>query len=198
MCGCGYGCRRALVAVKQVFPSEIDLTDKITPVSQREVDVPLGAWGEGTQDYFATFTVAPLALGEEMLVCRPSLIGGDPAAGEVLVPRSDVTVTWTEDAGLSARIDAQVAHYTGQAEKTRAIQEGLEALERRDQATATLRLGRALVLAEQAGDVETTRRLREVIEPEAGGTVRLRRDAGKVAVMDLHVASTRTVRAKRD
>ncbi len=188
-----------LVAVKQAFPTEIDLTDKVRPVDQRSVDVPLGAWGEGTLDYFASFEVAPLGVGEEMLVCRPSVVWRDPAGGDAIAPGGNVTVTWTQDAGLSTRIDAQVAHYTGQAEKARAIQEGLEALDRNDEATATLHLGRALALAEQSNDAETTRRLREVIVPDAvGGTLRLRRDAGRVAVMDLDVASTRTVRAKRD
>jgi hypothetical protein len=187
-----------LVAVKQAFPTEIDLTDKVRPADQRAVDVPLGAWGEGTQDYFATFEVTPLGLGEQMLVCRPSIVWNDPVAGDTAAPGGNVTVTWTDDAGLSARIDAQVAHYTGQAEKARAIQEGLEALDRRDDATATLHLGRALALAEQSGDAETTRRLREVVETDGGGTLRLRRGAAKVAVMDLDVGSTRTVRAKRD
>jgi hypothetical protein len=134
-----------------------------------------------------------------MLICRPSIVWSDPGSGDAASPGGNVTVTWTDDAGLSARIDAQVAHYTGQAEKARAIQVGLEALERHDEATATLHLGRALALAEQSGDAETTRRLREVIEPDAnGGTLRLRRGADKVAVLDLDVGSTRTVRAKRD
>jgi hypothetical protein len=188
-----------LVSVKQAFPTEIDLTDKVRPVDQRSVDIPLGAWGEGTLDYFATFEVAPLGIGEQMLVCRPSIVWHDQAAGDQTAPGGNVTVTWTEDAGLSTRIDAQVAHYTGQAEKARAIQEGLEALERHDEATATLHLGRALKLAEQSGDAETTRRLRQVVTPDAdGGTLRIKRDAGRVAVMDLDVGSTRTVRAKRD
>ncbi len=196
-----------LVAVKQAFPTEIDLTDKVKPVdtlgallrSQRAVDVPLGAWGEGTLDYFATFDVTPLGVGEQMLVCRPSIVWRDPAGFDATAPGGNVTVVWTDDAGLSTRIDAQVAHYTGQAEKAQAIQEGLEALGRNDEAAATLHLGRAWALAEQSNDAETTRRLREVIMPDANaGTLRLRRDAGRVAVMDLDVASTRTVRAKRD
>ncbi len=187
-----------LVAIKQAFPTEIDLTGKLVPVDARAVDVPLGAWGEGTQDYFATFDVTPLAVGEQMLVCRPSLVWRDPAGGEVSAPGGNVTVTWSQDPGLTTRIDAQVAHYSGQAEKARAIQDGLEAMERHDEATATLHLGRALQLAEQSGDAETTRRLREVVQSDAGGTLQLRRGAEKVAVMDLDVASTRTVRAKRD
>ncbi len=186
-----------LVSVKQAFPTEIDLTDKVRPTSERAVDVPLGAWGEGSQDYFATFAVAPLGLGEQMLVCRPSVVVGS-GLGETVVAGEPATVTWTEDAGLTTRIDAQVAHYTGQAEKARAIQDGLEAMERHDDATATLHLGRALALAETSGDAETTRRLREVVEADGGGTLRLRRGAAKLSVMDLDVGSTRTVRAKRD
>jgi hypothetical protein len=188
-----------LVAIKQAYPTEIDLLDKLRPVDARAVDIPLGAWGEGTQDYFATFEVIPLAVGEQMLVCRPSVVWRDPASGDATSPGGNVTVTWSQDAGLTTRIDAQVAHYTGQAEKARAIQEGLEAMERHDDATATLHLGRALQLAEASGDAETTRRLREVVESDgSSGTLRLRRGAEKIAVMDLDVASTRTVRAKRD
>lgn len=193
-----------LLAVKQAFPTEIDLTSKVVPVDQRAVDIPLGAWGQDTQDYFTSFDVTPLGIGEQMLVCRPSVVwrdpvAGDPVTGDRVQPGGAVTVTWTADAGLSARIDPQVAHYTGQADKARAIQDGLEALDRHDEATATLHLGRALALAEGSGDAETTRRLREVVEGDAAaGTLRLRRGAGKVAVMDLDVASTRTVRAQRD
>lgn len=105
-----------LVAVKQAFPTEIDLMGKLVPVDQRAVDVPLGAWGAGTQDYFATFELTPLGIGEQMLVCRPSIVWRDPAAGDQSAPGGNVTVTWTADAGLSTRIDAQVAHYTGQGE----------------------------------------------------------------------------------
>ena len=53
-----------LVAVKQAFPTEIDLTPQVRAVDARAFDVPLGAWGEGTQDYFATFALAPLGVGE--------------------------------------------------------------------------------------------------------------------------------------
>jgi hypothetical protein len=190
-----------LTQFKQGYPVEIDLTGKLRPVDQRAVDFPLGAWGEGTQDYAAAFQVVACAPGEQMLVCRPSIVFTDPATRtEVATPGGNVTVSWTDDASLSARIDAQVAHYSGQAEKARAIQEGLEALERQDDAVATLRLGRALQLAQDSGDGETTRRLQQVVEAVDGapGTVRIKRDAGRVAVMDLDVGSTRTVRAKRE
>jgi hypothetical protein len=184
-----------LTGFKQGFPSEIDLLSSLRPVDQRAVDLPLGAFGEGTQDYCAAFTVVPLPVGEQMLVCRPSIVTPDAAT-----PGANVTCTWTDDANLSARIDAQVAHYTGQAEKAQAIQDGLEALARHDDGAATLRLGRALQLAQQSGDEEITRRLRQVVDvvDEAAGTVRLRRGAEKAAVMDLDVGSTRTVRVKRD
>lgn len=190
-----------LTGFKQGFPTEIDLLSSLRPVDQRAVDLPLGAWSEGTQDYCASFTVVPLPTGEQMLVCRPSIVTPDVVTrGDQVLPGANVTCTWTDDASLSARIDPQVAHYSGQAEKARAIQEGLEAMERHDDGTATIRLGRALQLAQQSGDEETTRRLRQVVDvvDEAQGTVRLRRGADKVAVMDLDVGSTRTVRVKRD
>ena len=190
-----------LVSFKQGYPVEIDLTAKLRPVDQRAVDFPLGAWGEGTQDYAAAFQVVACAPGEEMLVCRTSIVTPDRIARtEIVTPGGNVTVSWTDDASLTTRIDAQVAHYSGQAEKARAIQEGLEAIERNDDGQATLRLGRAVQLAQESGDVETTRRLQQVVDviDGAAGTIRLKRDAGRVAVMDLDVASTRTVRAKRE
>ena len=47
--GCGLWMPKnaRLVAVKQAFPTEIDLTSKVVPVDQRAVDIPLGAWGSG-------------------------------------------------------------------------------------------------------------------------------------------------------
>lgn len=108
-----------LTGFKQGYPAEIDLLASLRPVDQRAVDLPLGAWSEGTQDYSAAYTVVPLATGEQMLVCRLSIVFPDPAIrADQSVPGANVTCTWTDDANLSARIDAQVAHYSGQAAET--------------------------------------------------------------------------------
>jgi hypothetical protein len=186
---------------KQVFPTEIDMSSTLVPAESRTFEIPLGAWGEGQQDYLVTFDVAPNPPSDAgTLLCRPSLAYDDPATGHAAIVEAEkILVWWSDDAQMTSRISPEVAHYTGQTEKAKAIQEGIEALQRHDVATATLRLGRAAQLAEESGDHGTMRLLRQVVEVEdaAEGTVRIKRDAGKAAIMDLDVASTRTVRANR-
>lgn len=184
---------------RQGYPTEVDLSDRLRIVGPQTIEVALGAWGDGTQDYTATFEVTACAPGQRMLVCRPCLVHAEAAGeAEATVPGAPVTVAWATDAD-TGRTNEQVAHYAAQAEKARAIQEGLAAIASKDDEAATRRLGRALQLAHSSGDLETTRRLRAVVDvvDEAAGTVRVRRDAARTAVMDLDVASTRTVRAKR-
>ena len=108
-------------------------------------------------------------------------------------------MAWTEDVHLSARIDSAVAHYFGQGEMARFIRDGIEAIERNDDNTATVRLNQALKLASESGNEEATVRIKRVIDVVNAneGTVRLRGEVKKVAVMDLDIGSTRTVNLKR-
>lgn len=193
---------------KQVFPTEIDITNKIKVITEKDPTtqkdktfsvISLGAWGTDTQDYYIAFDVTAGNAGEERLVCRPSLAYVDSTGSNVSVPAQNITVKWTEDVSLSARINEQVAHYTGQQEKAKAIQEGLEALAQQNIDVATNRLGRALKLASDAGDEGTVRRLKQIVDVVDAdkGTVRVKRGQSKEELMDLDVASTRTVRANR-
>ena len=186
--------------LKQGFPTEIDLTPAMEHIDERTVEFRLGAWGEGTQDYCATFKVVACAPGEDMLVSRPSLTYLDPKTEQnVVVKGSAMTVAWTEDVHLSARIDSAVAHYFGQGEMAKFIRDGIEAIERNDDNTATVRLNQALKLASESGNEEATVRIKRVIDVVNAneGTVRLRGEVKKVAVMDLDIGSTRTVNLKR-
>jgi hypothetical protein len=92
-----------------------------------------------------------------------------------------------------------VAHYNGQDELASAIQQGLEARERGDEAAATQLLGRAVQLAHESENVEMTTRLARVVDvvDPTEGTVRLKRGVGKAAEMDLELESTTTRRARR-
>ena len=120
-----------------------------------------------------------------------SLVVNDEVATQSLVK-----AIWTDDEALSTRISPQVAHYTGQAELAQVIQEGLEARKAGDDVTATVKLGRAVQLANESGNEGTVRLLRKVVEVEdpATGTVRLKRDVEAVDEMELDTRSTRTVR----
>jgi len=189
-----------LKQLKQGFPTEIDLTSGMTAIDERTLEFRLGAWGEGTQDYCASFKLVACAPGEDMLVCRPSLAYVDSKTDQIVVVKgSAMTVAWTHDIHLSARIDSAVAHYFGQGEMARFIRDGIEAIERNDDNTATVRLNEALKLAAESGNEEATVRIRKVIDVVNAneGTVRLQGAVKKVAVMDLDIGSTRTVNLKR-
>ncbi len=190
-----------VVAVKQMSPEIAVLTDRGTPVDAQITDYPTGAWGAESRDYYVAVEMnAPGDIGDEMLAARPSLVydaGG--ATQEVKNPAARILASWTGDEALSARINPQVAHYTGQAELAQTIQDGLEARAKGDVESATRLLGRAAKLAAESGNDETTSRLKKVVDIENAheGTVRLKKMVQKADEMDLDLGSTRTSRAKR-
>jgi N-acetylglucosamine kinase-like BadF-type ATPase len=128
-----------------------------------------------------------------MLAGRVSLV--QTGSAEVL-GQGLVKALWTDDAGLSTRINRQVAHYTGQAELAEVIQEGLAARRDGDERTATARLARAVALAAQSGNDGTARLLERVVDVAADGTVQLRRSVDKADEMTLDTRSTKTVRVR--
>ena len=181
--------------VRQVAPAIDDLTVRRVPSGAQAGDYATGAWGPGeSRDYHVGIQVNAAGDGQEMLAARISLIASSPGGQQVL-GQGLVRVTWTEDEALSTRISRRVAHYTGQAELAEAIQDGLDASRRGDEETATARLGRAVALARQAGNDETTRLLSNVVDvvDEATGTVRLRKKVQAADEMALDTRSARTV-----
>jgi hypothetical protein len=76
------------------------------------------------------------------------------------------------------------------------IADGLAARESGDEKTATVKLGRAVQLAHEAGNDGTVKLLAKVVEVDNAetGTVRLKREVQAVDAMALDVRSTRTVR----
>jgi hypothetical protein len=180
--------------VRQVAPSIEDFTAKGEPVNPLTNDFPTGAWGgDESRDYHVCVDVTPGAVGDEKLAARVSLVvDGSP------VSQALVRAIWTDDEALSTRINAQVAHYTGQAELAAAIQDGLDARKRGDDGTATIKLGRAVQLAHQSGNENTVRLLQKVVDVEDPdtGTVRLKREVETLDEMALDTRSTRTVRVE--
>jgi hypothetical protein len=142
-------------------------------------------------------TVSPVRYGDEMLAARVSVVAAS-AEGEQVLGQGLVLATWTDDEELSTRINPRVAGYTGRTELAAAITEGLQARRRGDVDLATARLGRAVLLAHQAGDEETVRLLASVVDvvDEATGTVRVKKKADVDAELALDTRSTRTRAAR--
>ena len=180
--------------VRQVSPSVDDLTARRVQVNPLTGGYPTGAWADESRDYHVGVRVAAKAIGQEQLAARVQL-----ALGETVVAQGLVKATWSNNSEQTAKIDPQVAHYTGQTELAEMIQEGLAAKAAGDTATATTKLGRAVQLAAETGNDEATSKLRKVvdIDDEKEGTVRLRAAVNKADEMALDTASTKTTRIKK-
>ncbi|MCA1224123.1 vWA domain-containing protein [Streptomyces sp. 8L] len=186
--------------VKQVAPTVEALTDRRTPAGPRSGDYPTGSWGDESRDYHVCVEVPEAAVGREMLAARVSLVLPAPDGGppEVL-SQGLVRAVWTDDMEASTSINAQVAHYTGQAELAQAIQQGLDARKSGDLDGATAKLGRAVQLAESSGNADTAKLLSKVVDvvDAAAGTVRLKAKVAEADEMTLETRSTKTVRVKK-
>jgi len=186
--------------VKQVLPSVEDLTGKRTESGPQSGDYPLGAWGAESRDYHICVEVPPGEVGKELRAAWVKLVVPGPAGTEPQVlATGNVLAQWTDDEAQSTRINPRVAHYTGQAELAEVIQEGLQARKDGDLDTATARLGRAVQLAEEAGNDAITTMLRKVVDvvDPATGTVRLKKKVDKADEMQLETRSTKTVRTRK-
>ncbi|TDD64687.1 vWA domain-containing protein [Actinomadura rubrisoli] len=187
--------------VKQVMPSVEDLTGKRVDSGAQAGDYPLGAWGAESRDYHVCVEVPPGQVGKELRAAWVKLVvPGAPGAEAETLASGNVLAQWTDDEAASTRINPRVAHYTGQAELANVIQEGLQARKDGDLDTATARLGRAVVLADEAGNDAITSMLRKVVDviDPATGTVRLKRNVNKADEMELDTRSTKTVRTRKD
>jgi hypothetical protein len=189
----------SVLFVKQVAPTVEDLTGRRSQPGPQAGDYPTGAWGNGeSRDYHLCVQVTPGSVGQEMLAARVSLVTTSPSGPEIR-GQGLVRAIWTDDEGLSTRINQQVAHYTGQAELAEVIQEGLEARKQGDEDTATAKLGRAVALAQQSGNEDTAKLLAKVVDvvDAATGTVRLKKKVEDADEMALDTRSTKTVRTRK-
>jgi len=182
----------SIVKVLRVSPTVIDFTNEVIAVDDRTFDYPTGAWAVEERDFHVVIEMKQAgAVGEQMRIVRTALVIGGKVEDQPAV-----TVTWSDDARMTTRIDPQVAHYTGQAELAAVTREGFEALEKGDTQEATVKLGKAMKLAQDSGNDEATRRLGKVVDivDADRGTVRLRAGVQKSDLLDAEVGATRTVR----
>lgn len=180
--------------VRQVAPTLDDITTRRQEVNPLTGAYPTGSWGDESRDFHVAVRLPAKAVGAEQLAARVQLLVG----GEV-VTQGLVKARWSGDDSLTARINPEVAHYTGQTELASAIQAGLAAKAVGDDTTATSKLGRAVQLAAETGDDAATDRLSRVVDIDdaATGKVRLRRGVDKLDEMALDTASTKTTRVRK-
>jgi von Willebrand factor type A C-terminal domain len=180
--------------VKQVAPNLEDLTSRRTQVNALTAGYPTGAWADESRDYHVAVRLSAKSVGQEQLAARVQV-----ALGEEVQTQALVKATWTNDEALTTRIDDQVARYTGKAELAQMIQDGLAAKAAGRDDDATSKLGRAVQLANEAGDQEMTSRLRKVVDIDNAetGTVRLKKGVERLDEMALDTASTKTTRVRK-
>ncbi|MFF4532848.1 VWA domain-containing protein [Streptomyces sp. NPDC001407] len=167
--------------VKQVFPTELDLTAEGVRTDSRTWEFPTGAWGDESRDFHLCVTADPDGdpPGEELQLALVTLVaaGTDAAQAPVALPDPcQLKVVWTDDRALSTRIHPRVAHYDGHAELGRSVVAGCEAYERGEPDAAEAAWGRAVRLAHELRDEKTLRRLQRLVTvtDAARGEVRVR------------------------
>lgn len=76
--------RFRLHTIRQVVPTANDLTEHRLEHGDHVVDIPLGAWGTGSRDYFVRLSVDPstLTIGEELQAARVDLLATDTPGTE--------------------------------------------------------------------------------------------------------------------
>ncbi len=180
--------------VRQVSPTVEDLSGHRREVNPLTGGYSTGSWGDETRQYHIAIRLSPKGIGQEQLAARVQLAVADQVQSQALVK-----AMWSSDDAMTARINPEVAHFTGQAELATAIQDGLAAKAAGNEAEATAKLGRAVQLAAESGNEEATSRLRKVVEIEepSTGKVRLRQAVNKLDEMDLDAASTKTSRVRK-
>ncbi|MEU5090962.1 VWA domain-containing protein [Streptomyces sp. NPDC021356] len=186
--------------VKQVAPTVEELGDRRSEAGPRAGDYPTGSWGDESRDYHLCVEVPSANIGQEMLAARVSLVVPEPdGSSRNLGAQGLVRAVWTDDMAASTSINPQVAHYTGQAELARAIQQGLDLRKAGDFDGATTKLGRAVQLANASGNADTAKLLAKVVDvvDAATGTVRLKAKVEEADEMTLETRSTKTVRVKK-
>ncbi|GHG08645.1 MULTISPECIES: VWA domain-containing protein [Amycolatopsis] len=158
--------------VKQVFPTEVDLTAQCHAAGSG-LELPTGAWGDELREYHLCLDVETeqLTRYEDRLLGTVTLFAGaDVAAGE---PQAVVGYL-TDDLALSSVPDDNVARVTGQAELGRAVRAGWDAFERDDRVAAAREWGTAVRLATELGNAEILKRLGRLIDVREDGTVAIK------------------------
>jgi hypothetical protein len=183
--------------VKQVFPTELDLTPHAVRLDERTTELSTGAWGDERREFHVCLTVDPagLRLREDTQLAKVELMAvhaGVPDARPASAKPVSILVHLTDDAVQSTRVDAKVGHYTEHAELRRLVVAGCDAYDEDDLTKARDHWGRAVTLATALGNDRILRNLGRLVDIVDGeqGVVRLK---DGIQLKDLHGAELSSV-----
>jgi von Willebrand factor type A domain len=181
-----------LESVRQIRPTENDLTGHLLPQDGGKTDIPLPAWGEESRDYLVVFRVEPgTPTGEEIRAARIDVVAGTRGSGP-LVPcaaPAAVVVRWLPHScplphpGTTAAKDLMRI--------SEATQAGVAAYKRGDEKTAIAEFTLAVRLASSLGSRGHLERLRRLVTIDEFGGVRLRQDIADADLLVVDTGSTR-------
>lgn len=186
-----------ITAFKQMTPEILDLTAKVKPGANAQTHrFPTGAWGgEESRDYLITIELGKAGApnGPKMLAGRAALIYSESGV-ETKVGEAQILGVWTDDIDQGSRVEPKVDNYTGQAELTKKVQDGLALRKAGNEEEATKALQRAHELAVATGNEGTRRLLEKVVEVERDGTIKLKKNINEADAVELDTRSSRTKR----
>lgn len=158
-----------LRSLRQVFPTEIDLTPSATPIDERMRGFTTGSWADGEEREFHVcleVDSSGLPRNEDVQAARVDVAFAGPGTTEMRPHGrpAPILLHLTADLRLSSAIHPKVAHYRGYTELAAAVDAGREAFEAHDLDLAAREWGRAVRLAAGFGDAELLRRLGRLVE----------------------------------
>jgi von Willebrand factor type A domain/von Willebrand factor type A C-terminal domain len=166
--------------VKQVFPTELDLTEHGQPLDERTVEFPTGSWGSEAREYHVCLDVDSTGrpLGDDLQVGLVGMQAVAPDGSRAVAHKAQagIFVHWTDDPVRVTRVDPKVSHYLGQDDLRAAANAGCDAYDAGDLDGAREQWGRAARLAHESGNEKVLSRLAGVVEivDPAAGVVRIR------------------------
>lgn len=83
-----------VATLRELSPLAQDLGDDAIRHDEHTTEYPAGRWTSGTRDYQVTVGLPACDAGDEMLATRVSIL-----VDAVVVGRTSIVVTWTEDVG---------------------------------------------------------------------------------------------------
>jgi hypothetical protein len=155
-------------------------------------DYATGSWGDEARDFYLSVGLPAGEVDDEMLAARVTLMVGDEASGQCLVP-----VIWTDDVAKSTQMNKRVADAMGERDLANVIQEAVDAHRSGDVSTATDRFGKAVRLASEAGNDAVIERISKLVEIDDPVTGRVR-PKPKIDDVDMMTFETRSTRTSRN